>query len=991
MGTPEAATEPMNALRTRALRWLQVVGVLLVLAGTVAAFAFSRPAGAGTGVGASGNTVPNSTVPQPPFTAGTPFDSGQQIDIVIPPNSVLDSGAKIFILECAAPNGVLPTTTGSCDGNTGYQGGTVLVASDGSVDVTNSSTNGSDIPYTIYALPDPLLQESSSGEPKCGLGAANECVLYIGEGGGSDIGMSQPHFFSPPFQIHTDPTDSGTVNPGDGSPEPVSAVSAANSTVSPAAQTVAGDGVDPAEVTVTLKDQASVVVPGKTVSLAAAAGHAKIVPSQTGADVTDANGKATFFVTDSSAESVSLTAIDTTDNVTLTQTASVTFTTPTINTAASTVVASPTTVPSDGTTPSTITVTVKDNAVAPGQPAPLQGLTVTLSAESGSSVISPSSVVTDATGAAAFQVTDSTSQTVTYKANIGATVLTSTASVFFGTLASVSATASTVVVHPSPAFTGPSNGTTVTVTLLASDARTPVPNKSVSLSVQSPSNNASTIGGNSATTNASGQAVFTVIDQTAETVKLTATDVTDSNLVLASQPSVVFEAPPPPTISATTSSVNLANSPEPADGSSPATLTVTVRNTANAVVAGVKLTATASPTGTVSVVPVGGNSLSNSSGTVQFYVRDTVAETVTLTAAVVGGVAFAQTATAVFLAGAANANTSTVAASPVQVAADGTTPSTVTVTLTDYFGNVVAGDSMNLAPSGGTSVITPDPVTSGVSPGVTNAQGVAKFSVTDAKTEVVTYTATDSSTSLRLTQLASVTFGTPPPVLPVKADCTAVVNATSVPANGTTTGTVTVELRDGSGYPVAGKTVSLTPSGGSSVVVGAKVTGSIASAPATPSPKSSPVARPLAAPAAGTAVSNSNGNAIFSVSDKVPETVTYTAADSTDSISGWTVTVTYTVAAATTTTSTTTSTTTAAGGAAPAASTGAGSTAETSGISGDAGSAGTTGATDTSAAGPSLAFTGAPAALPWIFGVGALLLLLGTLGRALLTMRRRAR
>ncbi len=31
----------------------------------------------------------------------------------------------------------------------------------------------------------------------------------------------------------------------------------------------------------------------------------------------------------------------------------------------------------------------------------------------------------------------------------------------------------------------------------------------------------------------------------------------------------------------------------------------------------------------------------------------------------------------------------------------------------------------------------------GVTPGVTNANGVAKFAVSDAKTEVVTYTATD--------------------------------------------------------------------------------------------------------------------------------------------------------------------------------------------------------------------------------------------------------
>jgi hypothetical protein len=38
-----------------------------------------------------------------------------------------------------------------------------------------------------------------------------------------------------------------------------------------------------------------------------------------------------------------------------------------------------------------------------------------------------------------------------------------------------------------------------------------------------------------------------------------------------------------------------------------------------------------------------------------------------------------------------------------------------------------------------------------------------------------------------------------------------------------------------------------------------------------------------------------------------------------------------------------------------------------------------------------LAFTGAPGALPWLFGLGSLCLLLGTLGRRALVVRRRDR
>src|ERR1700683_952236 len=93
---------------------------------------FAVPAGAGTGVGSSGNTITNAAQAQSPFTPGT-FDSGQPIDVVVPANSVFNPGASIFILECAAPGGVNPTTSGECDGNTGYQGGTITVQPDGSV------------------------------------------------------------------------------------------------------------------------------------------------------------------------------------------------------------------------------------------------------------------------------------------------------------------------------------------------------------------------------------------------------------------------------------------------------------------------------------------------------------------------------------------------------------------------------------------------------------------------------------------------------------------------------------------------------------------------------------------------------------------------------------------------------------------------------------------------------------------------------------------
>ena len=958
-------------------RFVAVAGAVLLLSVAIAAFALSSAAEAGTGVAQSGDTVPGSAAATGTFTADTPFDSGQQIDVVIPPNSVLTPGVKVFVLECAAPDGADPTTINSCDGNTGYSGGTITANSDGSVDVINSSTS-SGLPYVIYALPDHVtLGEPSNNVPACGLGTANECVLYIGQGGGSDIGLSAPHFFSQPFEVHPDATDSGVLNPGDGSPQAVTAVSPTLSTVTPASQSATADGIDPATVTVTLKDQNGVDVAGKTVTLTPASGHATVAPAQSGSDVTDATGQSSFTVTDGTAESVTLDASDTTDSVGVDATAQVTFTASTVSQSASAVSADPTNVPADGTTSSTVTVSLRDSEVN-GSSAPMAGKTIQLTGLSGASTIVPAtsgSDVTDANGLATFSVADAVAESVVFQAKdtTDSVTLTDTASVLFGVAPSVSAATSTVVASPSPAQTGPS-GTAVTVTLLASDGHTAISGKSVLLTVQSTSGHAAVVGADSVSTDASGHAQFQVTDTTAESVTITATDTTDANLVLDSKPVVVFAAPPPPTISPTISTVIISGSPAPADGFAEAVANVTVLNTNDAPVSGATVSISAAPAKTALVVAVGGINVTNSNGVVQFGVRDTTAESLTLTVTA-NGVTLSSKPTVQFVPGEPNANKSTVAAAPAQVAADGSTASTITVTLTDYFGNPEAGRAINLTPVSGSSVITPVQVTSGVQPGVTNAQGKAAFSVTDATTEVVAYTATETADALKLSQLVSVTFGTPPPVLPVKADSTVVTDQPSVSADGKTAATVTVELRDANGLPVTGKTVSLVPSAGSSVVAGPTPSGSVVV-------DTSAKAEVPKAASAVTSVTNSNGNAIFTVTDTVPESVTYTATDTTDSVGGWTVVVKFTQASAV---STSTTTTTVAAG-----TTSTDATDGTADTSGDAAATDTGSASDSSSATqPALAFTGAPNALPWIAGAGLVLLVLGSVGRRARLTRRR--
>lgn len=102
-----------------------------------------------------------------------------------------------------------------------------------------------------------------------------------------------------------------------------------------------------------------------------------------------------------------------------------------------------------------------------------------------------------------------------------------------------------------------------------------------------------------------------------------------------------------------------------------------------------------------------------------------------------------------------SASASTVAANPTSVAADNVTTSTITVTLKTSSGLPVPGKTVTLAAGSGSSVIT-------TVSGTTDAGGVATFTVKDGTVEgPITYTATDTTDSIVITQTAQVTFTAP--------------------------------------------------------------------------------------------------------------------------------------------------------------------------------------------------------------------------------------
>src|SRR5262249_23474077 len=126
---------------------------------------------------------------------------------------------------------------------------------------------------------------------------------------------------------------------------------------------------------------------------------------------------------------------------------------------------------------------------------------------------------------------------------------------------------------------------------------------------------------------------------------------------------------------------------------------------------------------------------------------------------------------------------STVGSSPATVTADGSTTSTITVTATDAYGNPNARATTSLSQGTGNSNISPASTS-------TDGTGTATFAVKDTTAETVTYQATVASTLL--TQTANVQF------VPGAADggnTTIDAAPTAIPADGTSTSTITVQAK----------------------------------------------------------------------------------------------------------------------------------------------------------------------------------------------------
>ncbi len=187
-----------------------------------------------------------------------------------------------------------------------------------------------------------------------------------------------------------------------------------------------------------------------------------------------------------------------------------------------------------------------------------------------------------------------------------------------------------------------------------------------------------------------------------------------------------------------------------ADGSSSANVIVQLRDARGFTVTGKTVSLSANAGSSATVTPASGVS-NAANGTVVFAIKDTVPETITLSAFDVTDQT-AITETAVVIAYAPPADLSSISAFPVTVSNNGVATTTITVTLKNG-ADPSPGKAVVLTQGSGHSIIAGPPS------GATDASGQIQFTATDLYAETVTYTATDvTDGNLVLPNTAVVTF-----------------------------------------------------------------------------------------------------------------------------------------------------------------------------------------------------------------------------------------
>ncbi len=574
--------------------------------------------------------------------------------------------------------------------------------------------------------------------------------------------------------VATTQTATVTVNAG--------SVSTTNSTLTVSPATIAAsNGSSVTTVTVTAKDAFGNPIPGAAVVLAATGtGNTLTQPGST----TNASGVATGTLssTDQGAKDVSATI----DGVAITQTATVTVNAAGVSASQSTVSAAPPTITaSNGSSTSTITVTARD---AFGNP--IQGAPVVLAATGSGNTLTQPSGTTNASGVATGTLSSTGAGAKVASATIDGVAITQTATVTVNA-ASVSASQSTVSAAPAT-ITASSGSSTSTITVTARDGfGNPIQGATVVLAATGAGN---TLTQPSGPTNASGAATGT-LSSTGAGAKVASATI--DGVAITQTATVTVNAA---SVSASQSTVSAAPATITASsGSSTSTITVTARDAFGNPIQGATVVFGATGTGNTLTQPSG---TTNASGVATGTLSSTNPGA-KVVSATISSVAITQTATVTVNAAGVSASQSTVSAAPATIpASSGSSPSTITVTARDAFGNPIQGATVVLAATGSGNTLTQPG-------GTTNASGVATGTLSSTNPGAKVVSATIDGVAITQTATVTVNAGG----VSASQSTVSAAPATITASSGSSTSTITVTARDAFGNPIQGATVVLAATG----------------------------------------------------------------------------------------------------------------------------------------------------------------------------------
>ncbi len=388
-----------------------------------------------------------------------------------------------------------------------------------------------------------------------------------------------------------------------------------------------------------------------------------------------------------------------------------------------------------------------------------------------------------------------------------------------------------------------------------------------------------TVGGTITGTIAAGLSQVTISNVTysaAESgVVIKANDTTASNpshVTLAAEDSSSFTVAIGP-VSASNSTFTTDISTIVANGTNTATMTVTLKDNASNVIAGkvvsLSQVAGAGSATITAVACVGGDTpgTTNASGQACFTATATTPGTVTLRATdTTDTINITTQVTLTFQT--TDATQSTFTASAASLTANGTSTVRLTATLKTTSSTNVSGKTVTVAQTSGPGSVTITAVTcaSGGSAGISNSSGQACFDISSTLAQTGIFQATDTSSSIVVTQTASVVFN--PGTASADSPYSTVSGTPSnVDADGLSTSAITVLLRDANNNVLTGKDINLTKTSGAGT------------------PTITEVNCPDPEPAgSGVSITNTNGKACFTIKSITSGTVTLTATDATDSI-----------------------------------------------------------------------------------------------------------